>query len=277
LEIKADDEKRRFFRPCILYSIKQCLGPCGAKVSVADYNDDIKRLRNFMESKRAVVLGQLRKQMQQYSTELKFEEAARLRDEIRAIEALDDRGKVDEHIQPELFQIDPADSMTRLAEILAMPQAIRIIEGVDIAHIQGQDTVGSLVCFIDGRPFKNSYRRYKIKTVSGIDDFASIREVMLRRYGHNADPERLYPDIVMIDGGLGQLNGAVEIFQQLDFRPAKIISLAKKEELIFVQGSKRPIKLSRHDPALRLLQYIRDEAHRFAQHYFHILQKKRLR
>ncbi|MBI9018028.1 MAG: excinuclease ABC subunit UvrC [Phycisphaerae bacterium] len=277
IEINNTDEKRRFFRPCLLHSIKQCSGPCAEKISLEDYGADIKRLRNFLESKRSIVLGQLRKEMQQYSADLKFEEAAKLRDEIKAIESLSDRGKVDEHVQPELFQIDPADSLTRLADVLGMEQAIRVIEGVDIAHIQGQDTVGSLVCFIDGRPFKNSYRRFKIKTVTGIDDFASIREVMTRRYGNGGDPDRLYPDIVMIDGGLGQLNGAVEIFNSLDFRPAKIISLAKREELIYVEGSNKPIKLQRNDPALRLLQYVRDEAHRFAQHYFHILQKKRIR
>ena len=274
-EIYADDPKLRFNRPCILYSIKQCTGPCAGKIDKDAYSIEIKRLKQFLESKRSVLLRQLHKDMAQASKDLNFEEAARLRDEIKAIEALNDRGKVDEHVQPELFQIDPTEGMRNLERILGRPKnSLRVIEGYDIAHIQGTNTVASQVCFIDGRPFKNGYRRYKIKTVKGVDDFASMAEVMTRRFA-KADPDdELFPSLVLIDGGLGQLNAALEIVSQVKVNQPAIISLAKREEEVYIPGRDTPVRISRHDPALRILQHIRDEAHRFAQHYFHILQHR---
>ena len=276
-EIFSSDSKLRFNRPCILHSIKQCSGPCAGLIDKDSYAADIKRLKQFMDSKRSLVLKQLQSEMQQASANLDFEQAARLRDEIKAIESLNDRGKVDEHVQPELFQIEPEEGVRNLELILGKdPGSIRVIEGYDIAHIQGTNTVASQVCFIDGRPFKNGYRRYKIKTVAGIDDFASMAEVMTRRFS-KADPDDdLFPDLVLIDGGLGQLNSALEIVSQVPVNQPAIISLAKREEEVYVPGLEKPIRISRHDPALRLLQFIRDEAHRFAQHYFHILQKRNL-
>ncbi len=278
LELYESDEKRRFNRPCILHSIHQCTAPCAARISKEEYARLIERLNRFMVSKRSVVIRGLQKELQECARELKFEEAARLRDEIKAIESLNDRGEVDEHVQPELFQIDPKAGLAELTELLDTRKPVRVIEGVDIAHIMGELSVGSLVCFIDGRPFKNRYRRFKIREVEGIDDFAMIQEVLSRRYRHNAADydEDLYPDVIMIDGGLGQLNAARHLFEQMDVKPPMVVSLAKKEELIFVQGQSKPLKLSRHNTALRLLQYVRDEAHRFAQHYFHILQRKNI-
>ncbi len=277
MEIDKNDDKRRFFRPCILYNIKQCLGPCADKVSREAYLKDIKRFERFLDSKRSVVLKQLQAEMAEQAELKNYEEAARLRDEIKAIEALDDRGEVDEHVQPELFQVDPAAGMEKLAKLLDSPREIRVIEGVDIAHLMGDDMVGGLVCFIDGRPFKKGYRRFKIKTVDGINDYAAIQEVLSRRFRQAGESEELYPDVILIDGGLGQLNAACDLFKAMSVQPPLVISLAKQDEEIFVQGKTEPLRLSRHDPALRLLQYVRDESHRFAQHYFHILQKKGLK
>ena len=118
-------------------------------------------------------------------------------------------------------------------------------------------------------------RRFKIKTVEGIDDYAMIREVILRRYRHAAYGEELYPDVILIDGGLGQLHAGLGAFDDMDIRPPMVISLAKREEEIYIQARKKPIRLQRNNPALRLLQQVRDEAHRFAQHYHHILRRKR--
>jgi excinuclease ABC subunit C len=130
------------------------------------------------------------------------------------------------------------------------------------------------VVFIDGKPFKTGYRRYKIKTVDGNDDFACIREVVWRRYHYAGMNAELFPDVILIDGGKGQLSAATSAFDELEFRPPMLIGLAKKAEEIFVYGASKALKLSRHDPALRLLQSVRDEAHRFAQHYHHILRRK---
>lgn len=275
LEIKADDEKRRFFRPCILHSIKQCTAPCADRISARAYGEDIKRLQRFLESKRSVVLRQLQREMKQHADDLNYEEAARLRDEIKALESLADRGQVDQHVQPELFHIDPGAGLDRLEQLLELPEEVRIIEGVDIAHIMGEQAVGGLVCFIDGRPFKNSYRRFRIKHVRGIDDYAMIAEVLQRRYRRAGLQGELYPDVILIDGGLGQLHAAQAVFEDMPIQPPMLVSLAKKEELLYVQNVEKPISLPRNDPALRLLQYVRDEAHRFAQHYFHILHQQK--
>ena len=130
--------------------------------------------------------------------------------------------------------------------------------------------------FIDGLPFKPNYRRFRIKSVEGVDDFASIREVVTRRFRRLAREEEVFPDILLIDGGKGQLNAALDAFRLLGIEPPCLISLAKQEEEIYRPGEAEPLHLSRHAAALRLLQYVRDEAHRFAQHYHHILRRKKL-
>lgn len=276
LEILQQDQKRRFFRPCILHSIKQCTAPCADRISKADYGQSIKDLVKFLNSKRTIILRELAKEMQEASASLEFEKAAGLRDRIRLIEKLSERGNLEDNVQPEVFASDPGEALVELQKLLKMDEPIRIIEGIDIAHIQGSDTVGSLVKFIDGRPFKAGYRRFKINTVKGVDDFASIYEVVSRRYKHAADGEELWPDLVLIDGGLGQLHAARDAFKKIHWPMPKLISLAKREEEIFTLDSSEPIRLKATSPARKLLQYTRDEAHRFAQHYHHLLQKKRL-
>lgn len=273
LDIAAADIDRRF-RPCILYNIKQCTAPCAGKASKADYAGQISHLRKFLESKASQLRKELERQMQSAAEKLNYERAAALRDELRALEGLQRRGLVGEHVQPEVFYVDPAEGLARLAEVLGLDSPPRTIEGVDIAHLAGKESCGSLVCFIDGKSFKSGYRRYKIKTVEGNDDFASIREVVWRRYKHAGMNEGLFPDIILIDGGRGQLSAAYSAFDEMEFRPPMLISLAKKEEEIFVHGWSKPIRLKRNDSALRLLQAVRDESHRFAQHYHHILRRK---
>jgi len=277
LHIDPDDERRRYFRPCILHNIKQCTAPCGDRVSRANYRADITRLIRFLQSKRSEVVRQLTAEMQTAAEELHFERAAELRDELKAIEALAQRGLADENLQPEVFGptvIDRREALAALAERLGLDQTPRTVEGLDIAHLSGQETVGSVVTFIDGAPFKNGYRRFKIKSHDRNDDFASMREVVWRRYRHAGMDESLFPDIILIDGGKGQLSAAYSAFDELEFRPPILLSLAKKEEVLFVHGRDEPLRLKRADPALRLLQYVRDEAHRFAQHYHHILRKR---
>jgi len=161
-----------------------------------------------------------------------------------------------------------------LQRTLGLDEPIRCMEAIDIAHLQGNETVGSKVCFVDGRPFKDGYRRYKITSATN-DDYTSIREVVSRRYREAGAGHELYPDVILIDGGLGQLHAALEAFEQLDTKPPMVISLAKKEELIYTQRESEPIRLGRENPGLKLCQAIRDEAHRFAQHYHHILRRKK--
>ncbi len=284
LDIRADDDQRRFFRPCLLHAINQCTAPCADRISKEAYAADIRRLRKLLDSKRSALLRQLRREMEQAATEKRYEDAAVLRDRVQAIESLSLSGDVDEDVQPEVFFIDPTAGLDKLQAILELPVRPRIIEGIDIATLHGEASVGSLVCFIDGRPFKSGYRRYRIKTVTGTDDYAMIREVLARRYKYAAIAEELYPDVILIDGGLGQLHAALDAFERMRqaveseggraARPAMVVSLAKREELVYVQARSEPLKLARNNEALRLLQQIRDEAHRFGQHYHHILRRK---
>ena len=189
LDIRADDESRRFFRPCLLHAINQCTAPCAALISKEDYKKDIDRLKKFLASKRSVVLRQMKKEMVSAAKGLRFEDAAVLRDRIKAIESLALTGDVREDVQPEVFYIDPREGLEKLAGLLNLDAPPRCMECIDIAHLQGAEMVGSLICFIDGKPFKNGYRRFKIKTVEGIDDYAAIREVVTRRYRYAADGE----------------------------------------------------------------------------------------
>ncbi|MHC4475038.1 MAG: UvrB/UvrC motif-containing protein [Planctomycetota bacterium] len=276
LEVKADDPKRRFFRPCLLYSIKQCAAPCGAKVEKMEYRKIIQDLIRFLRSKRSTILRQLKNQMDEAAERLEYEKAAMFRDRIRLIERLDRRGEPDEHVQPEVFAADPAEALEQLQGLLQASEPVRIVEGIDVANIAGAQAVGSLVKFIDGRPFKSGYRRFKIKTVEGIDDYAMIAEVVKRRYKYALKGEELWPDLVLIDGGLGHLHAAEQAFKQMNAPIPKIASIAKREEEIFLPSQSNPVKLPRISPALKLLQYVRDEAHRFAQHYHHILRTKKM-
>jgi excinuclease ABC subunit C len=275
LDIEADDSRWRWFRPCLLASINQCTAPCNLRIGKEEYRNDIKRLRMFLEGNRKKLIDEMRAEMAEASANLRFEQAARLRDEIDSLEKLRERGEVDTHEQPEVFYIDPKKGLAGLQKIFKLESRPRNIEGVDIAHLGGNETVASLVQFLDGLPFKPGYRRYRIRDVRGIDDYASIREVVARRFRKLRDDGDVFPDVLLVDGGLGQLRRALEAFEKLKITPPLVLSLAKKEELVYVMNRTKPLRLSRRSYALRLLQYVRDEAHRFAQHYHHILRRKR--
>ncbi|MCA9086661.1 MAG: excinuclease ABC subunit UvrC [Planctomycetaceae bacterium] len=274
LDIGENEEKWRWFRPCLLASINQCTAPCNLRISREDYKEDIRRLCLFLDGKKDRLLKDMEKQMLEASRELKFEKAARIRDEIESLRTLNLRGDLEAHAQPEVFYIDPGKGMEGLRRVLKLDRLPRRIEGVDIAHLQGGETVASLVQFIDGLPFKHGYKRYRIKSVEGVDDFASMREVITRRFRRLSQEGESFPDLLLIDGGIGQLNAVMETFQAIGIEPPATISLAKREEEVYVPGLPEPHRLSRHSFALRLLQYVRDEAHRFAQHYHHMLRQK---
>lgn len=274
LDIEEDDERWQWFRPCLLASINQCTAPCNLQITKEEYRKDMQRLRLFLDGKKDRVLTELTKEMDQASQELLFEKAARIRDDIEALRTLNMRGDLEEHAQPEVFYIDPKKGLAGLRKILKLNELPRRIEGIDIAHLQGGETVASLVQFIDGLPFKHGYRRYRIKSVQGVDDFASMREVITRRFRRLTQEGESFPDLLLIDGGKGQLNAVLQTFESLRLTPPFTVSLAKREEEIYIPGEPDPHRLSRHSYALRLLQYVRDESHRFARHYHHMLRRK---
>lgn len=275
LDIEEDDPRWRWFRPCLLASIDQCTAPCNLRIDKTNYRKDIRRLTLFLDGKKEALVKEMTEEMREASREMRYEAAARIRDELKAIESIALRGDLRTHAQPEVFYVDPRKGLRGLKKVLGLSEVPRRIDCVDIAHLGGSETVGSLVTFVDGLPFKPGYKRYKIQTVKGIDDFASIREVVTRRIEGLQKREEPLPDIFLIDGGKGQLSSAYAAFQEAGIEPPCLISLAKREEEIYRLGRSDPLVLSRHSFALRLLQAARDEAHRFAQHYHHLLRKKR--
>jgi excinuclease ABC subunit C len=274
MDIRESDDRWQWYRPCLLASINQCTAPCNRRISKEEYRKSIRRLMSFLEGNKKMLIGEMRRDMAAAAQSLQYEEAAELRDEIELLESLDRRGDLDIHVQPEAFHIDPQKGLAGLQKVLHLKKRPRTIEGVDIAHLGGQETVASVVKFIDGFPFKPGYRRFKIQLTEGIDDVGCIHEVVARRFHRLDADEETFPDILLIDGGRGQLNAALSAFADLKITPPTVISLAKRDEEIYTPTADAPLHLSRHSYALRLLQYVRDEAHRFAQHYHHILRKK---
>ena len=152
-----------------------------------------------------------------------------------------------------------------LQEALSMPELPKRIECFDISHIQGAETVASMVVWEDGRMKKSDYRKFIIRTVEGVDDFASMREVVTRRYKRLQQEAKPMPSLVLIDGGLGQLHAAAEALESLEIINQPLAAIAKREEILYVYGQERdPVALDHHSPVLHLVQLIRDEAHRFA-------------
>ena len=163
-----------------------------------------------------------------------------------------------------------------LQESLRLNDLPRVIECFDISHLSGTSTVASMVQFRNGKPDKSNYRRFKIQTVEGIDDFSSMAEVIRRRYSKLKFEKLAFPNLIVVDGGKGQLSSALNELEKLNLK-VPIISLAKREEEIFLPGKSNPIILDKKSKALKLLQHIRDEAHRFAISYNRLLRKKKVR
>ncbi len=188
-----------------------------------------------------------------------------------------------EYLEKSVDKIRHKDDMTvnackRLQQLLNLKSYPRRMECYDISNVSGVDKVGSMVVFIDGEADRNSYRRFKIKTVEGANDFASLQEVLSRRLDKlGTDEEEKFPkpDLIIIDGGKGQLSAVEEIFKQKGICGIELVSLAKREEEVFTLGSEESVKISHRDYSLKMLQRIRDEAHRFAITYFRNLHSKR--
>ena len=189
----------------------------------------------------------------------------------------------EEYLEKSVDKIKHRDDMTvnacrHLQELLSLKAYPRRMECYDISNISGVDKVGSMVVFIDGEADRSSYRRFKIKTVEGSNDFASLQEVLMRRLDKlGTDEEEKFPkpDLIIIDGGKGQLSAVKEIFDEKNIDGIELISLAKREEEVFTLYSDESVKISHRDYSLKMLQRIRDEAHRFAITYFRNLHSKR--
>jgi excinuclease ABC subunit C len=195
----------------------------------------------------------------------RFEDAAKLRDQIMAVQSLGYKSSVDT-IAGELRGLQHAIGLKALPER---------IEAFDISNISGQEATGSMVSFWHGRPDKENYRRFRIKTVRGIDDYRMLAEVVTRRYRRLRDEGSLLPDLVLIDGGKGHLAVAVRQLAELGV-VVPVISIAKEQEQVFTPFSPEPLSVGADSPAVTLLRRVRDEAHRFAVAYHHVLHRKKI-
>ena len=249
---------------CLYYDLGLCQGPCEAKVSTEDYRRNIRHIRFILEGKKDDLYRNLRLEMEELSHQKDFEGAAVLRDQIRAIGALySGTGDINYFKEAEQLQ-----------RVVGLERAPVRIECFDISNIMGNQSVGSMVSFLNGKPDKNNYRKFRIKTVKGIDDFQMIAEIVRRRYTRIQSEGLSFPDLIVIDGGKGQLGAAMQELKKLNL-PLPIVSLAKQEEEIFVPGKRNSLKLSHDSLGLKLLMRIRDEAHRFGLKYHTLLRTKK--
>lgn len=281
LDLKVGDKRLKFTRPCLLYHIQQCSAPCAARIGKLDYRRDIKRFRRFLEGKRKPILREIEEEMKKEAGKLGFERAALLRDQLRALESLIDAplgGNEFAEFQSLVAPVldDPSGALAELGALLGLPVPPRTIEGVDIATIGGTESVGSIVTFLDGAAFKDGYRRYRIKTAPSDDDYAMISEVARRRFRRLAEEGEFYPDVFLIDGGRGHLTAVRKETNALEVEGTRLLAIAKKEELLYTEDDEVPLRLPSNSPALSLLRQVRDEAHRFARHYHHLLRGKRI-
>ncbi len=361
-------------KPCLRYHIKLCDAPCMENISKKEYNQKIKKVKMVLSGKNTDLIDRLEEDMKKFSNKKMFEQAIRIRNEIKAVKHLSERQKMqrekkynediinyeikDDKVYLMLFNIykgtlsnksefvfDYNDdffeefiiqyySENTVPKELIIPHKISdsiniflskkknakvkltvpkkgekkqllklvqknieimffadldkvkilknrlhlqedpgVIECFDISHISGTSTVGSMVQFRNAKPDKNNYRRFRIRTVKGINDTAAIAEVVKRRYSRLKREDSSFPNLIVIDGGRGQLNYAIRELEKLGVK-IPIISIAKKYEEIYIPGYMKPLHLSKKDKALHFIQEIRDEAHRFAIKYNRLLRRK---
>jgi excinuclease ABC subunit C len=273
-QLELPEEKK--VKSCIYYHTDMCYAPCMGNITPKDYKNKIKDVTLFLNGKFNKLEDEWQTWMFNLSDNMRYEEAKEIRDRLYAIESMSERVMISEITQDEINEsVQRADSISELRNALGLRNTPAIIEGFDNSNIQGTNAVASLVRFHNGIADKKNYRRFKIKTVGGADDFATMREVVFRRYSSLIRKNEKFPDLILIDGGKGQLGAAVSALEELQVN-IPIVSLAKKNEEIFFPTKDKALVLSKHSEALKLLQSVRDEAHRFAVAYHRHLRKKEL-
>ncbi len=248
------------------------------EVSAADYAARVEKALDFLRGRNVEVLENTRKKMAEYSENLDFERAAKYRDLIFAMEETLAMNRT-RHLRADISKTPSETAKAALSELrkaLGLKRAPQSIECFDISHISGSFCVASMVRFEGGLPAKQKYRRFKIKSFVGNDDFRAMNEVVLRRYSRLKAEGSPMPDVVLIDGGAQQVAFALKAFEEGEITPKRVIGLAKKEETIVLEDGGE-ILLSRGNEALRLLQRVRDEAHRFANSFSEELRSKKIR
>jgi excinuclease ABC subunit C len=302
---RAPEPGEEDYRRCMDHIIKNCSAPCIRRVSLEEYRIRVLQACEFLDGQSQEMLKQIEQQMKNAAEKLDFEKAAELRNMLEDLRRTTrparrfTRGSLP-------TSIDPEADLRSLADALLLPIPPATMECFDISNISTTHVVASMVSFRNGVPDKSNYRRYRIRTVEGQDDFASMAEVVRRRYSRvllesraiapdlhefsqetssesmarieHIQPEKAIrlPDLIVVDGGKGQLSAACRELERLGLHDVPIIGLAKEYEEIYRPGRPLPLRLPEGSGALQLLQRIRDEAHRFANSYHQLLMKKRV-
>ncbi len=261
---------------CLYFHTGECPAPCAGKVSYEGYRAVADDAALFFEGRYAKLKGSMGRAMRKASARLDYEEAARLRDNVAALEHMGERVRYAE-VRPGKVaeRLEASSGVTDLQKALGLPRPPHHIECFDISHLFGKQTVASMVCFSAGEPNKGHYRRFRVRTVAGIDDFAAMAEVVARRARALKEGEAPLPDLFLIDGGKGQLAAAERALAEASLK-IPLASLAKREEELFLPGRPDSVRLEAASPARRLVERLRDEAHRFAVTYHRLLRGKAL-
>ncbi len=253
-------------KTCLQFDIKQCLGPCVGRVCEERYKDLVTELGLFLEGRRKELLRYLSDKMEELSKKEKFEEALECRNRLEAMSS----------VKEDRIYYRPMSELEELKNILGLKGKLETIEAFDVSNIMGNEAVGSMIHFYKGRPDKNEYRRFKIKTVSDMDDYSMMREIVRRRYTRRLGEKTALPDLIVIDGGRGHLSVVLNELKKLGLKDVPVIGIAKEFEHIYVKDKKEPLSLPKESKALHLLERLRDEAHRFAHLYHRKLMSKRI-
>jgi len=260
-------KKRR--QPCLNYYMKRCSSPCSGKISRAKYREKTRFVMGFFDKGAESFLDNLKEKMNKASRDQNFELAASMRDKIYRIE----RSFVGRSL-PAASSKNDMKALEDLKNRLGLSELPLRIEAFDISNTGHSDTVGAMAVFYKGRPHKEHYRRFKIRTKDLPNDTAAIYETVFRRYGRSLSKELPFPDLIVIDGGKGQLGAAVSALKDINAAPVPVISLAKKNEEVYTDKGSSPLILPMDSAGLLLLRSLRDEVHRFAV-AFHRLRRKR--
>ncbi|MCX7927187.1 MAG: excinuclease ABC subunit UvrC [Candidatus Omnitrophica bacterium] len=251
-------------QPCLYFRLGLCPAPCIGKITAEDYAQRIEQIRLFLECRYDQLIEKLTQKMKKLAEQHLFEEAAQLRDQIKALSMVTQTGEV-----------STLGALEQLKKCLRLNRLPLHIEGFDVSNIAGKEATAAMVCFSYGRPDKKNYRRFRIKTVYSVDDYAMIREVIRRRYRRLKEEKTPLPDLVVIDGGKQHLLAASEQIKKLGLS-LQVISITKDPEQVYSLKGNRVINFEKDSLALNLLRYIRNEAHRFARKYHLLLRKKKL-
>ena len=258
---KINPDKNK--RPCVEYNLGHSMGICANLCTKSEYLDRVKDLILLFNNQSAELVSRLKIRMNEAAKNLKFEEAAKHRDAIRAIWKIS-RQKISSALSEDLDS-QTWNVLNKIQELLNLKILPWRIDAFDISHMSGHETYGCCVVFEQGQPCKNLYRRFRIKNLSDgeINDFESIYEAVLRRYRHVINNSEPSPQLALIDGGPVQLEYALKAINELNFN-LPLVALAEREEILYIPNNKEPIILERSDPVLQLFQRLRDEVHRYA-------------